>query len=295
MIGQSNKLAELAERDSTVGPLARLQLEALRAAEDPAWERGLPSFGTRALTAGAPVLHELTLEVEPALMTSLWGRLVDLIAREDQEAARPLRLRRASGIDPLAAVGASIAGNAKRLEEIAGQLGSEPGLVATLAQLAAVPLLHACGRRATAVVSAVSWDVGFCPVCAAWPTLAEMRGLERERWLRCGRCGSGWAFRRMTCVYCGNTDLSTQGYLAPEAQREARRAETCDRCSGYLKSFAVLRPLAPDELFANDLATVEMDITALDQGYARPERPAFSLKFELRPSARARGWLPWSA
>ncbi len=294
MSQRENRLAELAERDPTVGLLARLQLEALHAAEDAAWERGLPTFGTGALCAGAPVLHDLTLEVEPTLPASLWARLEDQLGRAEPEATAPLRSARANGLDPLAAVAASIEGDSAGLDQIAEQAGVESGLLATLAQLAALPLLQACGRRAAAVVSAITWDAGFCPVCAAWPALAEMRGLERERWLRCGRCGTGWPFRRMTCVYCGNLDLRTQGYLAPEAQREARRAETCDVCSSYLKSFAALRPMTPAELFANDLATVEIDLAAVDRGYTRPAHPAFRLQVELRPSTRGRGWLPWS-
>ena len=47
---------------------------------------------------------------------------------------------------------------------------------------------------------------GYCPVCGAWPAFAEMRGIERSRYLRCGRCGGGWQAQCLSCSYCGMTD-----------------------------------------------------------------------------------------
>jgi FdhE protein len=291
---QENKLAQFAERDPTLAPLARLQLAALRSAEEPGWERGVPSFGTQQLVAGRPLLHEQTLAVDTGLVTRLWQRLAAMLPPDDADSTGLSAIPQADGVDPLVAVAASINGDAKRLHELAARLGVDAGLVATLAQLTALPLLLACGRHAASVVSAVTWDVGFCPVCAAWPTLAELRGLERERWLRCGRCASAWRYRRLACVYCGNTEVARQGYLAAEAEREARRAETCQICSGYLKSFAALGPMTIAELLAADLATIELDVTALDQGFARPERSAFALQLKLEPLPRGKGWRPWS-
>ena len=49
-------------------------------------------------------------------------------------------------------------------------------------------------RRATAVGRCRdrNWSEGYCPLCGAWPALAEVRGIERSRYLRCGRCGAEW-------------------------------------------------------------------------------------------------------
>src|SRR6266699_2987679 len=67
-----------------------------------------------------------------------------------------------------------------------------------VAQMAALPLLQTCGRALAAQVPS-SWWEGYCPVCGAWPTLAEFRGLERKRWLRCGRCATGWEVPWLRC------------------------------------------------------------------------------------------------
>ena len=52
----------------------------------------------------------------------------------------------------------------------------------------------------------------------------------------CGRCGAGWSYGIQKCAFCGNHDFKTLGYLAPEAEREARQAATCDACMGYVKT-----------------------------------------------------------
>jgi FdhE protein len=41
-----------------------------------------------------------------------------------------------------------------------------------------------------------------------------------------------------------------------------------------LKSLATLRAWAPDEVALADLASVELDLAALERGYARPDPPA---------------------
>jgi len=159
-----------------------------------------------------------------------------------------------------------------------------PPLLAMLGQLGAVPLLLACGRAGASSVAAARWQAGYCPVCAAWPALAELRGTERQRWLRCGRCGAGWRLSRHLCAYCGNEDHRSQGYLATEGQHEARRAATCDLCHGYLKTVATAEAPRPAELVLHDLGTLELDVAALARSYGRPQTPGFPLELRLLPA-----------
>src|SRR6266566_3874365 len=83
-----------------------------------------------------------------------------------------------------------------------------------VAQMAALPLLQTCGRALAAQVPS-SWWEGYCPVCGAWPTLAEFRGLERKRWLRCGRCATGWEVPWLRFPSCDEPPHTTLGYPAP--------------------------------------------------------------------------------
>jgi FdhE protein len=153
-----------------------------------------------------------------------------------------------------------------------------------------LPLLLACGAQAAPRLNGLVWEHGYCPVCAAWPTLLEVRGLERQRWLRCGRCGSGWQQINALCAFCGSNEYRNQRYLAPEKERETRQALTCQECHGYVKAFTTLGPLAPGEVLLRDLLSLELDLAALDQGFVRPEQPALELNVRLEPvSAAASG------
>lgn len=308
-------LDDLARTDPTVAPLARRQAIAFRAATDSAWDACVPSFDGNRLSDGLPLLHGRALGVPIDVARGLLARLIEdypspkslkvrgdpfdvcgdpLIPTEGVPAEGPKRGGQIiNGIDVLGLSRAVIAQDEATLEEIAAGRGVETGLLATLGGLAALPLLLACGQAAAALLDGAPWHAGCCPVCAAWPALAELRGLDRQRWLRCGRCGSGWHAGTTGCPFCENDDFRTLGYLAPEAEAEARRAVTCDRCHGYLKTLTTFAPLSPVEIAVRDLTTLELDMAALERGYARPEMPALPLNVQVEAAARpsrGNGW-----
>jgi len=275
------RLKNLAETDPAVAPMAVLQLEALQAAADPGWERGVPGFEGHRLAEGVPLLHGTSLSVDGERAAGLLQRLAAAAA---EHAGIQVQHLLGSEVTAVELIATSIARDTGRLAQLADELAVEMSLLATLGSVAAVPLLQACRHRGSPVVANSSWDEAYCPVCGAWPTLAEMRGLERQRWLRCGRCGAGWLFRGMVCVFCGCTDHKDLGYLAPEGERDSRRAETCECCHSYLKTMATLGALQPEEVFLRDINSVELDIAAIQQGYGRPEKQGFAL--QLRVAAR---------
>jgi FdhE protein len=129
-----------------------------------------------------------------------------------------------------------------------------------------------------------SWPHGYCPICASWPILAERRGLDRTRRLRCGRCGGDWPVEWLCCIYCGERDHQRLGSLVPEDREETLIVETCASCRGYLKSVATLQQIPPFALLLQDLETVELDLVALDRGYSRPQGGGFPL--DVRVTAR---------
>ncbi|MGH7278186.1 MAG: formate dehydrogenase accessory protein FdhE, partial [Candidatus Rokuibacteriota bacterium] len=131
------------------------------------------------------------------------------------------------------------------------------------------------------------WSQGYCPVCGGWPTLAEARGLERSRQLRCGPCGGDWRTTWLRCPYCGNDDHHRLGSLVPDGGGETRKVETCEGCRGYIKTLATLTPRAGAGVMLEDLATVDLDVAALEQGYERPQPRAVDVR--LIPRER-RGW-----
>jgi FdhE protein len=159
--------------------------------------------------------------------------------------------------------------------------------------LAPIPFLQACNRRwAPAIVE--SWMAGYCPVCGAWPAFAEMRGIERRRYLRCGRCGSGWQALWLSCSYCGVTDHEELVSLVPEKSGAHAVIEACKRCLGYVKTFTTLQGSPPAEVMVDDLASVDLDIAALERGFGRPTGVGYALDINIvhKPSGsrRRRFW-----
>ena len=59
--------------------------------------------------------------------------------------------------------------------------------------------------------------------------------------------------------------------LVPEKGGESRRIDACNRCHGYLKALAQLGPIRPELLPLEDLASVELDLAAIERGYQRPQ------------------------
>ena len=288
------RLEELARADPAIAPLARLQAEARSATADLHWEEGVPALERRQLADGLPLLHGQTLHADPDRVRRLLDRLAAIAGSSGHQDAQAMRGTLGAGaLDPLAMLEASIAQDAERLERLAAETGADVDLLATLGQLAAFPLLQACGRIAAPLLEGLVWEPGYCPVCAAWATLAELRGLERQRWLRCGRCGAGWSFSHQRCPFCASSNHRAQGYLAPEADRESRRALTCDDCQGYLKALTTVMPTPPDEIGVQDLTTLELDLAAIDRDYGRPQAPGFPLVVSVEPAPRRTGWLAW--
>ena len=287
MIDQAiSRLEELAESDTVVAPLAVLQAEALRASADSLWDSVVPDLERRRLDASQPLLNGQSTRVDPEVVRGLFARLVAVARQHGPREAEPLRdVVEAGDIDVLAVLEASVSQDTDRLKKLATSAGLDFEFVATVGQLATLPLLQACGRKAAPLVEELDWHAGYCPVCAAWPTLAESRGLERRRWLRCGRCGSAWSSDQQRCVFCDSRDHRHQGYLAPEAERDSRRAVTCGNCRGYLKSLATIAPISPAEIGLQYLTSIELDMAALQQEYRRPERPGFELQISIEPAA----------
>jgi FdhE protein len=127
---------------------------------------------------------------------------------------------------------------------------------------------------------------GYCPVCGAWPAFAEVRGIERSRYLRCGRCAGEWQARALTCPYCGMTDHNQLVSLIPEKAGASRAIEACKRCLGYVKTFTTLQASPAGRIMLDDLASVDLDLAAIERGYGRPQGPGYSLDVTARGQSR---------
>ena len=67
------------------------------------------------------------------------------------------------------------------------------------------------------------------------------------------------------------TDHEARAALVSEQDGESRKIETCASCRGYLKCVSTLRAWAGDEVALADLATVDLDLVALERHFERPQ------------------------
>jgi len=110
---------------------------------------------------------------------------------------------------------------------------------------------------------------GLCPLCGSPPVASVVRsgGAEQGlRYLACSLCASEWHVVRVKCSECG----STQGisYLFVGEVDDAVRAECCEECGTYLK-ILYLEKDNRMEPYADDLATLALDLLVHERGYAR--------------------------
>jgi formate dehydrogenase maturation protein FdhE len=114
-------------------------------------------------------------------------------------------------------------------------LGLNSALAATVLRMVVLPALAQITRPLAELRQGVAWQAGYCPNCGSWPLLGEARGLEQERFLRCGLCAAAWPCDRLFCPFCGQRDHHALGYLHVEGEEDRYRAGTCDECKGYVK------------------------------------------------------------
>ena len=136
---------------------------------------------------------------------------------------------------------------------------------------------------------------GYCPVCGSWPAFAEVRGIERSRYFRCGRCGGEWHSETLRCAYCVMTDHNELVTLVPEKNEAHAVIDACKRCLGYVKTFTRLQGCPSDAVIVEDLASVALDVAALEQGYRRPSDAAYPLDVTVTDTGEARRFFAWNA
>jgi FdhE protein len=250
--------------------LALLQA-ALDQGEDGAvWDAAVPTIATER-PVKAPLLSHARVAVDGRSVRRWVHRLLRLAGQANG---------RGASIDALALVEAAVCQDDARIDALTAGGSADPKAVRVVGQLAALPLLQACGRGLAAEVPA-SWWEGYCPVCGAWPVVAEYVGLDRKRQLRCGRCGPGWAVPLLRCVFCDEVQHDNLGYLTPEAGEQTRKVEVCNTCKGYLKAVTTVRAMPPWAILVDDLMSVHLDVAALERGYRRPERPGYALEARI--------------
>ncbi|MFG6665776.1 formate dehydrogenase accessory protein FdhE [Halomonas sp. HNIBRBA4712] len=114
---------------------------------------------------------------------------------------------------------------------------------------------------------------GLCPCCGSPPVASTVqlgRHRSRVRYLVCGLCSTQWYLERARCSHCFDTEkLDYIGVEGPDGKRALPvRAESCGGCRASVKLMD--REWEADtDPFADDIATLGLDMLLEEQGYAR--------------------------
>jgi len=239
---------------------------------------------------GIPLLHDQPVTLDIHFAADLFSRLVDELAErgagELTTRLEPIIDAATRGaLDPEHLFDEAFVQHADHLAQTAADAGLDADLLLTLATKAVAPLLQAYAERLLPLIDRVddgtsqgaTWTMGFCPICGGWPLLGELRGVELALWLRCSACSSGWRGQRLVCPYCANHDYRSLGSLAIEGEPRFR-ISVCDRCKGYLKVANAFDPTPAALLALDDVASLHLDVAAIERGYQRPADSGFRIE-----------------
>ena len=258
---------------------------ALRDASDRVWQS--VAVETHVNAPKSPLLAGATIVVEPRTVGALLDKLLRTAARAGTSQLAALETIRHDKVDPLALLSVSLSPDGDLVQRIAAAHGVPVDALDAIVRLLGIPMLMTyAGRHA----ARDSWVEPFCPVCGAWPAFVEVRGIERRRFYRCGRCGCQWHAQQLRCPFCSTTNHEELATLAPADPASAVSVDACLHCRGYVKSLTRLQGCRPDAVMLEDLATVDVDVAAVESGYARPGGVGHPLAIRvLRVDDRATG------
>ena len=243
------------------------------------WDGVVPP-GIEARESKVPLLAGAVLAIETTRLCRWTQQLVGTASRSGTEKMATLKRALQEPTNALPLFKASLRLDESALKQIAVNCDADPEAVQAVAALLPVPFLHACNRRWAHSIPQ-GWVEGYCPVCGAWPAVAEVRGIERSRYFRCGRCAGEWQVNCLVCAFCGMTDHEQLVTLLPEQGGNTRVIEACKRCLGYVKTFTTLQASPAARVMLDDLASVDLDIAALEHGYKRPQGAGYCFDVTL--------------
>jgi FdhE protein len=293
MTAVATALADLRRVRPEWGPWLAVVEETLREASGRAWDDAVPADAPAARTTG-PALSGATVSIEPRPVLGFFQRLIRVASRSGTPEMASLESLLDRNVDPVELFRGSLCQDSAPAVRLAAAAGADAGALQAVDALLAVPFLHACNRRWAAALSA-SWVEGYCPLCGAWPAFAETRGIERNRYFRCGRCGSEWHARPLRCPYCGSDDHNALVSLVPESRDVNAVIEGCTSCFGYVKTFTRLQGCPPATVMLDDLASVHLDVAVLEQGYTRPQGAGRLLDVTVTGKNPGKRFFAWKA
>lgn len=163
-----------------------------------------------------------------------------------------------------------LTGGAKeqKIEEDANKFGLDAKVFLFLIQGCIKPSIESGMEQLRSQLDPENWFKGYCPMCGSLPSLSLLKEEVGKRYLFCSYCGYQWRMDRLWCPFCNNKDQESLQYFYGEGE-QTHRIDTCEKCHQYIKTID-LRILGESDPSLEDLATLHLDLLAIQKGYQRP-------------------------
>ena len=144
-------------------------------------------------------------------------------------------------------------------------------VMAYFGRAATQPVLEALAERGA--LSGGGDGLRHCPACGGLPQLAY-HGLSDDplltapRRLVCSRCSTEWAYPRMVCAGCGETDTGKLEIYSDSERFPHLRVDACATCSRYLLTVELTKVPAAVPVI-DELAALPLSLYAHDRGFKK--------------------------
>jgi FdhE protein len=240
-----------------------------RSGESPPAFAAASSDLAQVVSTGIPLFRRQMPQLDDWRLAASWRLICDLLARH-RDPEQPLKLAdavRAKRFSPAGALHTLFAAGPTELRGELARLPADVRLVMSVFRLAALPSLALITARLAIGWRRLGWSRGYCPACGSWPLVAELRGLEQFRRLRCGLCGSDWQVDRLFCPFCETRDHRHLEDLFVEGEDQKSRVSVCDACRSFVRAVSTLTALSAPGLLIADLETLHLALLAAERGY----------------------------
>ena len=166
-------------------------------------------------------------------------------------------------------------GKEQMIESDAADRGLDKQVLSFLVRSSTRPSIEAGREQLRGQVDLRSWRESHCPVCGSLPALSLLKGEGGMRYSLCSYCACQWRVDRLSCSVCGNKDQGSLQYFCGEGE-EAHRVDLCDACHHYIKTIDY-RSLEESDPSLEDLATLHLDVVAVQKGYTRAVPPFWAV------------------
>jgi FdhE protein len=176
----------------------------------------------------------------------------------------------------------------KKMEQRAEELGLDETVFLFLIQNSLKPFIERVRSQITKELEPIGWEKGICPICGSLPFMSLLDAEGGKKTLLCSFCGYPWRIGRFLCPFCNNREQGSLHYFYAEFE-ESYRIDICEKCRQYIKTIDLRKTESPDPSL-EDVATLHLDILALQKGYKRPVRTLWAaLNNESKLAHREQG------